>query len=164
MPHATGKEWHDRATPKREARSIAALERRRTALELRKRGFAYSEIADHLGVTRQAVHQMVKKGIAEILDETRESAEEVRTLELERLDRMFMRLYKEAMPSHPDAIVNHKAIETMLKIMDRRSKLMGLDAPSKHEVMTIDQLDAQIAALETELAQNDSAPEPVEAD
>jgi hypothetical protein len=34
---------------------------------------------------------------------------------------------------------------------DRKARLLGLDAPQTHAVLTLDALDAQIAALEAEL-------------
>lgn len=49
-------------------------------------------------------------------------------LELERLDQLQAAIY-------PDAIKgNEKKITAVLKIMDRRAKYMGLDAPEKNEV------------------------------
>jgi hypothetical protein len=34
---------------------------------------------------------------------------------------------------------------------ERKARLLGLDSPTKHAVLTLDALDAQIAALEAEL-------------
>ncbi len=55
-----------------------------------------------------------------------------------------------------EGLVDHKpvleAIQTVVKIMERRSKLWGLDAPKRYETLTVDRIDAQIAELEAELA------------
>jgi hypothetical protein len=38
---------------------------------------------------------------------------------------------------------------------ERRAKLTGVDAPTRHEVLTIDMIDAKIAALEAEMGVRD---------
>jgi hypothetical protein len=43
------------------------------------------------------------------------------------------------------------AIDRLLKFMERRAKLLGLDSPSKVEVMTVDAIDRAIAELTAEL-------------
>ena len=43
------------------------------------------------------------------------------------------------------------AIDRLLKIQDRRAKLLGLDAPTRVQVMTVDVVDAEIARLTAEL-------------
>ena len=39
----------------------------------------------------------------------------------------------------------------MLAIQDRKAKLFGLDAPTKHEVLTLDAVTAEINRLEAQL-------------
>lgn len=48
---------------------------------------------------------------------------------------------------------NKDAVETLLKIMDRRAKLLGLDAPARAriEVVTEDLIDAEIRRLRDQL-------------
>lgn len=40
-----------------------------------------------------------------------------------------------------------EALNTLIRVEQRRAKLLGLDAPTRHEVVTIDQLDAEIERL-----------------
>ena len=47
------------------------------------------------------------------------------------------------------------AIDRVLAIMDRRAKLMGLDAPIKTEVITLDYIQQEIARLEATLGEID---------
>jgi hypothetical protein len=109
---------------------IAAAEFRRQALELRRQGHTYSRIAEMLreqGIVRsgRAVEKGIKKAIAEI---TRELAEEVKVLELERLDDLLIPAMRMARAG------NLGAIDRVLKIMDRRAKYLGLDlTPTKDE-------------------------------
>jgi hypothetical protein len=44
-----------------------------------------------------------------------------------------------------------ETIDRILKCKERRAKLMGLDAPQRREVITIDSIEQEIAKLETEL-------------
>lgn len=104
-------------------KAATAVERRLKAIELRKAGATYQVIGDQLGVTRQAAHKMVKELLEEWGSTTREEAENIRALELERLDRMQMGLWNSAIAG--DA----KAVETVLKVMDRRARYLGLDIP-----------------------------------
>jgi hypothetical protein len=71
-------------------------------------------------------HQAASKAIRAALKRTiQEPADELRTLELSRLDDML-----KAIAPHV-AAGNLTAIDRALKIMERRAKLIGLDAPAK---------------------------------
>lgn len=104
---------------------IARAERRKTALDLRREGLSYRRIAALMGRDLKGVYEDVQAAIAAI---PAESAEQVRAMELERLDRMLTpALRKLVRMADPDAIAS------TLKIMDRRAKYLGLDAPKKVE-------------------------------
>lgn len=107
---------------KTSVKRIEATERARQALELRKAGATFEQIAQKCGYKRaQHAHKVVTAAIRAI---PREAAEEVRKLELERLDRMTLALWQRAGKGDTEAI-NH-----VLKIMGRRAKLLGLDVPA----------------------------------
>jgi len=95
------------------------------ALNLRKAGLSYSEIAAR---TNYKTAQTAWRAVESALNRTiREPAEDVRTLELERLDRLQLGAW-------PDASRGHLgAIDRVLRIMERRAKLLGLDAPDKQQ-------------------------------
>ena len=65
----------------------------------------------------------------------------MRMLELRRLDAMLERVWVLTETGSP------KAIETVLKIMKRRARLMGLDAPHEHKVETRNAYDIDWEAL-----------------
>jgi hypothetical protein len=50
------------------------------------------------------------------------------------------------------------AIDRLLKIQERRAKLLGLDAPAKLEVLTLDAIDAEIRKLQSELGVDGEVP------
>lgn len=100
-------------------------ERRRVAFELRKAGATFEEIGKALGVTRQTAHELVTKLLDEMAAKTAEDVESVRAMELHRLDALFKGLWPSASKGAP------QAVEKALKVMERRARLLGLDAPTK---------------------------------
>lgn len=108
---------------KTNADSIASKEKMAAALTLRKEGKTFTEIAKELGYkSKQTAHEAVKRAIREII---REPAEDVIRLDLERLDAMWQVNYLNAQAGDPVALAS------CMRIMERRAKLLGLDAPTK---------------------------------
>ena len=106
--------------------TIDAKVRAARALELRMEGMKFDDIATELGYnSKQAAFDAVSRELKAI---TREPAEEVLRIDLERLDRMWGIHYLNAQAG--DAI----ALSSCMRIMERRARLLGLDAPSKNEV------------------------------
>jgi hypothetical protein len=90
----------------------------RAALDLRKGGKSYGEIAELMGVKRVRAYRLVKAALLKII---KEPAEDVLQLELERLDQLLEAVWFKALSSDP------LAINSALRIMERRAKLLGLD-------------------------------------
>ncbi len=101
-------------------RGLARAERHREWIELRRQGVLESEIASRYGVSQQASSKAVLKYVRDlpICD-----AGELRRLEAERLDHMFSKLA----PAIDRGDL--RSIDTAVRISERRSKLLGLDAP-----------------------------------
>jgi len=118
---------------------VGVAEKRRRALELRKAGADYEAIARQVGYASGS--GAFKAIQAALKDVVREPAEEVRTIELERLDRIMLGLWKQA--TSGDA----RAVDRVLKIMERRAKLLGLDAPVKLDDADLNPLTAKAALL-----------------
>jgi len=96
------------------------------ALELRRKGCSYPKIADALGVSLSTAYRYVNNALERLANERKIEGEKVLDLEIARLDRMCEAI----MDKVDDGSLDH--IDTMLKLMDRRAKLLGLNAPSKH--------------------------------
>lgn len=96
----------------------AAAEGKVRALQLRAKGASRDTIAAELDVHPVTAWRYIRDAIAEL---PREPAEEVRALELERLDAMQAALWPKALRG------NVGAIDRVLKIMERRAKYLGLD-------------------------------------
>lgn len=106
------------------------LDRRRRALELRKEGLTFEAIAEIVAdefklpnYSRPRAYDDVSFSLAELAREYRGEAESLRQLELERLDTLQNALWPAATNG------DDRAIGAIMKLMERRSKLLGLDAP-----------------------------------
>ena len=107
---------------------LLAKEREIEALELRKKGMSYRAIAQVMGLTEAGAYGCVSRALNTLRTNATEKAEEVRDLELARLDRMLQ--IAEAAAESGDI----SAIDRVLRIQERRSKYLGLDAPAKAEI------------------------------
>lgn len=131
-------------------RRLAAKEKQRRALELRRAGASYAQIGRVLGYRSTAsAHKAVEVALTMTL---REPAEAVRQLELERLDEAQRAIWPRVRAG------DLEAIDRLCKLMDRRAKLLGLDAPKQVEVLTIDTVDAELRRLEAEMTLRHSLP------
>jgi hypothetical protein len=108
----------------RRGQAEAIAERRALALELRKAGGSYREIAQQLGVDVHTVHGDVTAELAALRETTSGRAEELRDLELQRLDQMTAGL------SAPIRAGSPPAVTAAVRVSERRARLLGLDAPT----------------------------------
>ena len=107
-------------------RMIQALDKQKKALELRKAGVSYVDIANTLGYkTSSGAHNAVKKMLRRTVQEV---ADDVRRLEVARLDALILAIWSDA------AKGDDSKIDRVLKIMQRRADLLGLDAPKRQDV------------------------------
>ena len=106
--------------------TAAAKVRAAQALKLRMEGHTFEAIGQALGYSgKQGAYAAVKTSLDAI---TREPAEELIKLDLERLDVLWQIQYINAQ------VGDVQAMAACMKIMERRAKLLGLDAPAKQEV------------------------------
>lgn len=145
---------------------VAAREREALALRLRAAGATYAQIGARLGgISESRACHIVRRALARVVHEP---AEELRELEGARLDLMQREAMRVLRRRH--VVVSHgrivrgddgrplvddgptlAAIGQLLRIQERRARLFGLDAPTKHEVLTLDAIEAEIVKLERQL-------------
>lgn len=113
---------------------ILLWERRLMAVELRKQGLSYPQIARDMGVTAREAYQLVSSALRDLRNQCRESVAELRDIETARLDAMLHRLLPLAGATADSEVPIFDAIDRVLKIMERKAKLHGLDAPQKKVV------------------------------
>jgi predicted transcriptional regulator len=116
------------AAAKSSVRRIRTTEKTLKALELRKRGMNYTQIGEKLGCARSTACRYVLSELENLADKCREEAVHVRDLELQRLDALYLVAYAEVEDGNDLA-----GIDRCLRIMERRAKLLGLDAAEKVE-------------------------------
>ena len=110
---------------KRDAKRVSLAERRAKALQLRIGGATLDAIASTLGYAQRAnAMRDIDKAIDSI---TRPDALSLVKVEMERLDAMQLSIWLKAKAG------DFNAIDRLLKIMQRRAKLLGLDAPTRAE-------------------------------
>jgi hypothetical protein len=126
-------------------RTLEGAERDAQAVRMRTAGHSLQQISDYLeyGGTSN-VHRAIKRVLAETVQEP---AEELRQMELDRLDALAQRVwavleaqhvtvsngrivYLGSEPLADDAPVLN-AVDRLVKISESRRKLLGLDAPAK---------------------------------
>lgn len=155
-------------------RSVDTAERDARACRLRSEGRSYAEIARELGFSEPTVaRRAVERALVAVVAEP---AGQLRTLELARLDLLLGKAWAVLQAEHiavsqgrviidprnGEPMTDHgpvlAAIDRVLRIMERRSKLLGLDAPIKVETITVDQIEAEIGRLAAELGMADTRP------
>jgi hypothetical protein len=117
------------AAAKSSVRRIRTTEKTLKALELRKRGMNYTQIGEKLGCHRSTACRYVLSELENLADKCREEAVHVRDLELQRLDDLYLIAYRAIIDGYDLA-----RIDRCLRIMERRAKLLGIDAAAKVDV------------------------------
>jgi hypothetical protein len=105
------------------AEAIALRRKEADALELRTAGATLDAIARQLGYDdHTGVSRAIKRALERI---TREPAEELREIELQRLDRMLVAIWPQVVKG------DVQAIDRALKIGRQRAQITGIFAPVK---------------------------------
>jgi hypothetical protein len=118
---------------------VEMRQRESEIVELRTEGFVWREIAQRVNMSTAGVAKAYDRALTRIIAP---SIERHRTTELDRLD-ILQRVYWQ-----PAINGNLRAADFVLRVIEKRAKLLGLDAPIKiqTEVVTYDgtDLDAEV--------------------
>lgn len=133
--------------------------------QMRKTGMSTQEIARKFGVSTKAVNYAIQRQLARLNKEALLAYPEVLRMELERLDTLQQAVWpltqhrKVTAPDGSEIIVEPdlRAVQQALAIMDRRSKLLGMEAVN----ININDVNASEAPLRATLA--DAADRPAAA-
>lgn len=107
------------------SKALELDERRKKVVALRKRGASIPDIARTLDISTSTASNDLRAALSSVRDTT--DAQDARTLELERLDRMLLAVYEDAIAG------DDKKIATVLKLMERRARYLGLDAEPERD-------------------------------
>lgn len=105
------------------------LEREVQIVKLRRQGHTWDEIAQQLGYADKSGPQ--KAYLRAAARVVQEDIQDIRALEAERLDNLQNAYWLDAMAGDVPAGTQ------VLRIMERRAKLLGLDSPIKQQVEVI---------------------------
>lgn len=89
------------------------------ALDLKIAGANFREIAKALQIGLATAHKYVAEGLLQIRAENAEAVEDLRRLEVARLDAVLVKLWSKR--DQP------RVADTIIRLGERRSRLMGLD-------------------------------------
>jgi hypothetical protein len=132
-------------------RTVDCIEWHRRAVELRTSGRTYDQIATECGVSHSAAYKAVSTYLEQTRALTREAAEDVRRLELDRLDRVLAVVGPMAEGG------DLQAVDRLLRIQERRASLLGLDAP-RSQLVAVDGRPDTVRALMA-LVSNSAGPQ-----
>jgi hypothetical protein len=160
VPEITGR-------PRHRSRKLRQEERDRQAVELFLAGGTYQQIADALGFARKmSAWEAVQRGLSIRHAEWEAGIlPHAKTIAWERLERLFARWYPMALGNRAQGIdPDPKALDAVLKVMDRMERIGGYGEPAKVEVsgpgggpIPIEQAREQADVLLSELAERDAA-------
>jgi hypothetical protein len=107
--------------PSGKAPKPETIDREQQVVSLRRQGYTWEGISNEVGyLSPSSSREAFLRASRRVL---REDLEEVRNLELDRLDFALKSIWTGVEAG------DTQAINTMLKIMERRSKMLALDAP-----------------------------------
>lgn len=117
-----------------------AAEKQRRAVEMRTTGASFQDIADALGYRdRSTARRSYLAGLSHLPE--LEDRDTMLRVESARLDALQAAVWKLAMTG------DSESVRTVLRVMQRRAKLLGLDAPTKTEHKVTSELDAEIEQM-----------------
>lgn len=133
------------------AREWKREERRADVAKLHARGWSVRRIAAALGVGKSTVAEDVDALLAELVSVRIADCEKARESELEKLASceaaaLDIVLQAEQAPGELDPDVVMRACDRVVKIQERRAKLLGLDAPEKLDATLTEGPSPQAAA------------------
>lgn len=110
------------------AKQLTAAERRYEAYRMRLRGATLNEIAKHFGVSGAAAGKWVNSEVDRIAAVRQTDLVRQRQIAGDRLDYLLTLLWEKVEQRGHEAV---NAAAQILKIEERRAKLLGLDAPQR---------------------------------
>lgn len=112
----------------------AVQARRSKVLELRTSGGSMRTIAAALKVSPATIKHDIDFMYEQLAREQSAATEQLRALEIHRLDRLHLRLWPLAITSEEGKEPDYEAIDRLLTISDKRTKILGLNAKEMREI------------------------------
>lgn len=121
-----------------------AAEQARRCYELKLAGWSHDRIAEELGISYGTVHNRIK---AHIEVRVQPLADELRSVMVDRLDLCIERLHAQIQDDDQAGRLARN-VEVLVKVEERRAKLLGVDAPERVEAIVTEVTQEDIALAE----------------
>jgi hypothetical protein len=147
-----------RSSNGRAVRSADTVAQDWRAWDLRCQHLTYREIGAELGIDPSTAYDEVQRAAQMI---PTEGAAEMKQAMLDEMDRMSRHLWSVVGRQQSNDGPGLQAIAQLLRVQERKARLMGLDAPKRRavDVITHDMFMEAIADLEAEVARMEADPE-----
>lgn len=113
---------HPRIKSRKKIESMNNEKRNREIYELRLSGMRLQDIADKFAITQGWVSQIINSVLEDVKKYNLELGQKLMELELDRLDKLSQALHEKAMVDG-----DPRAVDSYLRIMERRAKMVSLD-------------------------------------
>jgi hypothetical protein len=125
-------------------------------VKLRRGGLPWDIIGERVGLSPSGAHRAYERSLARVV---KEDVDAIRQVETERLDLAQSAIWGKVLQG------DNASIQSLIRIMERRAKLLGLDQPTRiqAEVITYDanSIQAELARLYANAVTADSNPQDV---
>ena len=120
------------ADSKRSKKIVRGREREEQALQLRIAGLTYRCIGEEMGISESGAYKAVARALRRLNERIAESAEELRRIEMERLNALHLAFWPRAEKG------DEKAADRILRIGAAIRALWGLDAARTQQNLNLD--------------------------
>jgi hypothetical protein len=125
------------------AASARSLDRKEEALALRRAGHSYRAIASLLSISKSRAHELVSEGLEDAREQIAAASSALLVEEVSRLDGMLKKVYPAAEGG------DLQAVDRVIKIIERRAKLLGIEAPVRIETTGRDGAPIEVSSKQT---------------
>lgn len=136
--------------PRGQAPKAEVANREQEVVKLRRGGLTWDLIGERVGLSPSGAHKAYQNALRRAVQE---DVDAIRQVEGERLDTAQAAIWRNVLEG------DNQAVNTLIRIMERRAKLLGLDQPIRiqQEVITYDG-DSIRSELERIIAHANSRP------
>lgn len=135
---------------KQKAADVERAIRDRKLIRDRRAGMSVTDLAEKYEMASPTVSKIISRRLAQTLQLAEGEVDLLRQQELERLDAIQHAAWPAAMNGHIDSL------KILMNAVDRRCKLLGLDAPQRVEVISLGAIDAELKRIEDQINRADN--------
>lgn len=130
---------------KLKASEVERAIRDRRIIQQRQAGRSLHDIAEEFGLSAPTVGKIINERLVQTIRLRDAEVDILRQQELERLDAVQFAAWTMAKEGHIDSL------KIVMNAIDRRCKLLGLDAPQQMEIISVGAIEAEIRRINRQL-------------